>query len=142
MSRRHPPRRREAKRPQRRIRGLAPRALVTVLLCVLAGSPAVGFDSPILFPRGAPVPRAVQQFAWRVIEERCNFQSYERKQRSFWAYDAHARAADEGTVYSIKIVSDVAWKKTEPSAYVEMTIVANGHLRLTALGSSLIDCSL
>jgi hypothetical protein len=126
----------------RGIRALARIVGLVPVLSALAGSPATGFDSGVLFSRGAPVPRAVQQFAWRVIEERCNFQSYERKQRSFWAYDAHARAADEGTVYSIKIVSDVAWKKTEPSAYIEMTIVANGHLRLTALGSSLIDCSL
>lgn len=110
--------------------------------CALAASPAIGFESPVLFSRGTAVPRVVQQFAWRVIEERCNYQSYEHTQRSFWAYDAQARAADEGTVYSIKIVSDLPWKKTEPSAYIDMTIVADGHLRLTTLGSSVIGCSL
>ena len=119
-----------------RIASLAP------VLCVLAGSPALGLDSRLLFARGAPVPTAVQQFAWRVIEERCDYQSFERRQRSFWAYDARARAADEGTVYSIKIVSDVAWKKTEPPAYIEMTVVADGHLRLIALRSSIVGCSL
>jgi hypothetical protein len=117
-------------------------ALVAGVLFALAASPAAGLDSRLLFARGAPVPPAVQQFAWRVIEERCQYQSFERRQRSFWAYEASAHAAQEGTVYSIRIVSDVAWKKTEPSAYIEMTIVADGGLRLTALESSLVACSL
>jgi hypothetical protein len=110
-------------------------------LCALAASPANGVDSTLMFARGTPVPSAVQQFAWRVIEERCHYQSFERRQRSFWAYDSQARPTSEGMRYSIKIVSDVPWKKTEPSAYIEMTIVGDGHLRLTALRSSLIDCS-
>jgi hypothetical protein len=126
----------------RRPRALARIVSLVPVLLGLAGSPAIGFDSGVLFSRGTPVPKVVQQFAWRVIEERCRYQSFERKQRSFWAYDAHARATDEGTVYSIKIVSDLTWKKTEPSAYIEMTIVADGRLRLTALESSLIPCSL
>jgi hypothetical protein len=118
------------------------RVTIVAALCALAASRAVGFDSPILFARGARVPEVVEQFAWRVIEERCAYQAYERRQRSFWAYDVAARALDEGRAYSIKIVSDVAWKKTEPSAYIEMTIVADGRLRLIALASSFIDCRL
>lgn len=124
--------------------GRGSRALVRITivaaLCAFAASRAVGFDSPILFARGAHVPEVVEQFAWRVIEERCAYQAYERRQRSFWAYDVGTRALDEGRAYSIKIVSDVAWKKTEPSAYIEMTIVADGRLRLVALASSFIDC--
>jgi len=117
--------------------------LVAILLSALAGSPAFGFDSRILFARATPVPEAVQQFAWRVIEERCDYQSFERTQRSFWAYDARARGVGEGTAYTIKIVSDVAWRKNEPSAYIDMTIVAaDRQLRVTALTSSFIGCSL
>src|SRR4029450_2695374 len=117
--------------------------LVAILRAALAGSPAIGFDSRILFARATPVPEAVQQFAWRVIEERCEYQSFERTQRSFWAYDARARAVDEGTAYTIKIVSDVSWRKNEPSAYIDMTIVAaDRQLRVTALTSSFIGCSL
>jgi hypothetical protein len=111
-------------------------------LCALGASPAGAFDSPILFARGTRVPEVVQQFAWRVIEERCDYQAYERRQRSFWAYDVGASALDEGRAYSIKIVSDVTWKKTEPSAYIEMTIVADGRLRLIALASSSVGCRL
>lgn len=125
-----------------RMRALARIASLLPVLCALAGTPALGLDSRLLFARGTAVPRAVQQFAWRVIEERCDYQSFERRQRSFWAYDARAHAVDEGTAYTIKIVSDVAWKKTEPSAYIEMTIVAGGQLRLAALESSFIGCSL
>jgi len=117
-------------------RTLARITVAAALLCASAGSPAVALDSPILFARGAPVPTAVRQFAWRVIEERCDYQSWERSQRSFWAYDTRARALDEGTVYSIRILSDVAWKKAEPTAYIEMTIVADHQIRLTALTSS------
>jgi len=124
------------------IRALARIAMMAILLSALAGSPAVGLDSRILFARGTPVPGPVQQFAWRVIEERCDYQSFERIQRSFWAYDARAHAVEEGTAYTIKIVSDLAWKKTEPSAYIDMTILADRRLRLTALTSSFIDCSL
>ena len=116
--------------------------VVAVPLCTLVGPSAAALDSPILFGRGTPVPKAVQQFAWRVIEERCDYQSWERAQRSFWAYDTSARALDEATVYSIRILADVAWKKTEPTAYIEMTIVADREIRLTALTSSFIGCSL
>lgn len=118
------------------------RITIVAALCAVGASRAVGFDSPILFARGAHVPEVVEQFAWRVIEERCAYQAYERRQRSFWAYDVGARTVDGGRAYSIKIVSDVAWRKTEPSAYIEMTIVADGRLRLVALASSFIDCRL
>src|SRR5262245_63909892 len=48
------------------------------MLCGLAGFAGAPGDSRILFAAGTPVPRSVQLFAWRVIETRCNYQSYER----------------------------------------------------------------
>src|SRR4029453_18966504 len=115
-------------------------SLVTMLYA-LAGFAAAPIDSRILFPDDATVPRSVQEFAWRVIETRCNYQSYERGQRSFWAYDAQARRVGAGVVYSIGILSDLPWKKTEPPAVIEMTVVDDGHLRLTALKSSFVVCT-
>ena len=115
-------------------------SLVTAL-CALAGFAAATLDSRILFPRNATVPRSVQEFAWRVIEARCNYQSYEREQRSFWAYDAQARRVDAGVVYSISILSELPWRKTEPPAVIEMTIVDDGQMRLTALKSSFVVCA-
>jgi len=115
-------------------------SLVT-MLCALAGLAATPIDSRILFHRNAPVPRSVQEFAWRVIETRCNYQSYEREQRSFWAYDAQARRVGAGVVYSISILSELPWKKTEPPAVIEMTIVDDGRVRLTALKSSFVVCA-
>ena len=109
-------------------------------LCAVAASPAVAAASDLMFAGGTGVPAVVQQFAWRVIQERCRYQWFERRQRAFWAYDAETRETNEGTVYSIKIVSEVTWKKTEPSSYIEMVIVADGQLRLTALRSSSIEC--
>jgi hypothetical protein len=119
--------------------------IVALMLGVPALSTAVGFagvptDSRILFARDTDVPRPVQEFAWHVIETHCAYQSHERRQRSFWAYDAHARKADAGVVYSIRIVSDLTWKKTQPSAFIAMTIVDNGRLHLTSLTSSFIAC--
>jgi hypothetical protein len=67
----------------RQVRSLLP------ALCALAGFSAAPIDSGILFPGDAAVPRSVREFAWRVIETSCNYQSYERMQRSFWAYDAN-----------------------------------------------------
>jgi hypothetical protein len=96
----------------------------------------------ILFAAGAGVPRPVEQFAWRVIETRCHYQPYELGQRSFWAYDTRARRVGAALVYSIKILSEVPWEKTEPPAEIEMTIEDEGGLRLTALTSSFIDCAL
>jgi len=97
------------------------------MLCALAGL-ATPSTSRILFAGDSPVPRAVQEFAWRVIETRCNYQSYEREQRSFWAFDAQARHVDQGVVYSINILSEVSWKKREPPA-------------ITALKSSFVVCA-
>jgi hypothetical protein len=113
---------------------------LVALLCALAGFAAAPIDSRILFPRNATVPRSVQEFAWRVIETRCNYQAYEREQRSFWAYDAHARRVGAGVVYSISILSELPWRKTEPPAVIEMTVVDDGRMRLTALKSSFVVC--
>jgi hypothetical protein len=113
------------------------------LLVALSGFAGIPAPSRILFSRGAPVPPAVQQLAWRVIETHCSYQSYERYQRSFWAPDARATTVEGGTVYSIRVVSELSWKKTEPPASIEMTIVDDGQmLRLTALRSSFIVCAL
>ena len=111
------------------------------LLCVLAGFAAPPIDSRILFAGGTDVPRLVQEFAWRVIETRCNYQQYELEQRSFWAYDVQARRVDTGLVYSINILSEVPWRKTEPPAIIEMTVVDDGLMRLTALKSSFVICA-
>jgi len=86
------------------------------------------------------VPRPVQEFAWRVVETRCDYSSYERAQRSFWAYDAHARRLESGVAYSIAILSDLPWRRAVPPAVIEMTIVDDGTLRLTALRSSFVVC--
>ena len=119
------------------------RRMVSLLsmLCALTGFSAAPVDAKIMFADHAAVPPWVQEFSWRVIETRCNYQSYERRQRSFWAYDARARRIDGGVVYSIKILSDVAWKKSEPPALIEMTVVDDGGVRLTALKSSFIACA-
>jgi hypothetical protein len=60
----------------------------------LAGFMAAPVENQILFVADTVVPRPVQDFACRVIETRCNYQSFERWQRSFWAYDARARRVD------------------------------------------------
>jgi hypothetical protein len=115
-------------------------ASLVPLLFVFAAVSASPTDSKILFPRGVTVPRPVQEFAWKVIETRCNYQAHEREQRSFWAYDAHVKNVDAGTAYSISIVSELTWKKTEPPAVIEMTILHDGLIRLTALKSSFVVC--
>jgi|RhiMethySRZTD1v2_1073278.scaffolds.fasta_scaffold774356_2 hypothetical protein len=132
-------------RTRGRASALASMLTVAVVLTVPALSTAAGFDAApaearILFARGAAVPRAVQAFAWRVIETGCAYHLHERRQRSFWAYDAHARTIEAGVVYSLGIVSELTWKRTEPSAFIEMTIVDDGRLRLTSLKSSFIAC--
>jgi hypothetical protein len=120
------------------------RQIVSLALmpCALAGFSAAPVDSRILFARDTNVPQPVQQFAWRVIETRCNYQRYELEQRRFWAYDAEATKVDAGVAYSIKILSELAWKKTEPPATIEMTIEADGDTRLTALRSWFVVCTL
>jgi hypothetical protein len=132
----------EGQAPMRR-RSLTMAFMLTVLtLSVAAGCPAISAESRILFPRGTEVAPPVQEFAWRVIETRCAYQSYERQQRSFWAYDAQARKVDTGVVYSLSIASELPWKKTEPPALIEMTIVDDGRLQLASLKSSFIACEL
>jgi hypothetical protein len=126
---------------RRRISSVAPRVLSLVsVLWASAVVAAPTLDSKILFARGTGVPRAVQEFAWRVIETRCNYQAYEREHRSFWAYYAQAVRVSEGVVYSIHITSDLAWKKTEPPAFIEMTVIEDGHIRLAALKSRFVVC--
>ena len=115
--------------------------IVVLMLCALAGFAPATVDSRIVFSGDTNVPRPVREFAWRVIETRCNYQRYEREQRSFWAYDTQARKVDDEVAYSIKILSEIPWKKTEPPAFIEMTIVGGGPLRLTALRSSFVVCA-
>jgi hypothetical protein len=114
--------------------------LALVVWASAAFSPAL-LDAKVLFAVDTAVPRSVQAFAWRVIETRCSYQSYERGQRSFWVYEARATRVDAGTVYSLKILSDIQWKKTEPPAVIEMTLVDDGRVRLTALTSTFIPCT-
>ena len=128
----------EARRVGDAVRRMISLALV---LCALAGFRAGHTDARILFTIGSDVPRRVQEFAWRVIETRCNFHQYELEQRSFWAYDARARRVDAVAVYSIKILSEVPWRKWEPPAFIEMTVLDDGAMRLTALKSSFISCA-
>jgi hypothetical protein len=128
-------------------RGRGHRSLVSALslvpvLCALAGFATIPLESRILFSRGAPVPPMVQRFAWQVIETRCAYQAFERNQRSFWASEARAAAIDGQSVYSIRVVSELSWKKTEPLATIDMTIVDDGRPRLTALRSSFVTCIL
>src|SRR5262245_29528958 len=59
---------------------------LALMLCAFAGVAHAFVGSQILFARGTAVPRPVQEFAWRVIETRCNYLAYEREQRSFFAY--------------------------------------------------------
>jgi hypothetical protein len=122
--------------------GVARALGLLLLLGALAGFSGRPFESPILFPRGAAVPRPVQAFAWRVVEERCSYQSYERRQRAFWATATEASPVDGGLAYSLRILSDVPWRKTEPTAVIEMTIVDDGGLRLSAIKSSFVTCVL
>ena len=111
------------------------------MLCAWASfAVAAPADSRILFTINSAVPRSVQEFAWRVIETRCNYQPYGRELRSFWAYDARTKRVGSDVVYSISILSDLTWKKTGPPAVIEMTVVDDGRLRLMALKSSFVAC--
>jgi hypothetical protein len=114
---------------------------LALMLCALAGFSAASVDARILFAADTAVPRSVQEFAWRVIETRCNYPPYERGQRSFWAFDARARRVDAGVVYSINVLSELTRKKTEPPAVIEMTVVDDGGVRLTALKASFVVCA-
>ena len=114
---------------------------LALMLCALAGFRTAPADARILFTIGTDVPHRVQEFAWRVIETRCNFHQYELEQRSFWAYDARAKRVDAAVVYSIKVLSEVPWRKWEPPAFIEMTVLDDGAMRLAALKSSFITCA-
>ena len=126
---------------RRRVNDGVRRVASLVMLCALASfAVAAPTDSRILFARNTPVPRSVQEFAWRVIETRCNYQAYERERRSFWAYNTLAMSVGAGLGYSISILSELPWKKSEPPAFIEMTVVDDGRMRLTALKSSFVVC--
>jgi hypothetical protein len=115
--------------------------MLGLMLWALTGFAAAPGESRIQFAAHPVVPQPVQDFAWRVIETRCNYQSYELRERSFWAFSASAKRIDGGTVYSIEILSDVAWKKVEPPALIAMIVVDDGGLHLAALKSSFIACA-
>ena len=127
-----------ARRPGGAVRRLV--SLVSIL-SGLAGFVPVPTDAGILFARDTTVPPSVQEFAWRVIEKRCSYQPYEREQRSFWAYEAHTRRVAADIVYSINILSEVTWKKTEPPAIIKMIVVDDGRMRLAAMRSSFVACA-
>jgi hypothetical protein len=116
--------------------------LVTLLavLWVSVGFAHASVDSRIEFPGNTAVPRAVQEFAWRVIKTRCNYQSYEHDQRSFWAYNVKTSRSGTGVAYSIHVVSDLRWKKTDPLSTIDMTVVDDGSIRLTSLKSTFVVC--
>ena len=111
------------------------------ILCALAAVLPVPAGAHLMFSRESPVPSAVRDFAWRAIAAHCAYQAYEREQRSFWAYRTRVDRVGGATVYSIQIVSDVPWRKTDTTAYIEMTVADDGDLRLTALRSSFIRCA-
>jgi len=115
-------------------------ALLVSMLCALAAFAAAPTDSRILFAAGSNVPKPVQALAWHVIETRCNYQSFERDQRSFFAYDSRATKVGAGVIYSISIRTDLSWKRSEPPAFIDMTVVDDGGLRLAALRSSFVVC--
>jgi hypothetical protein len=127
------------------LRRAGPGAAGRLAACALVLGALAGFtpgpENPILFPARTVVPRPVQDFAWRVIETRCNYQSHERQQRSFWAYGARTRDVEGGTAYSIEILSSLSWRKTEPPAVIAMTVVDDGTLHLAALTSSFVTCA-
>ena len=117
--------------------------LAVAVAMTVAGEPsvaAVTTDSPIMFARDSAVPRPVQEFAWRVIETRCNYQGYERGQRTFWAYHTQAQKLDTGLAYSIEILSERSWKKSEPPATIQMTILDDGRLHVIGLSSTFVGC--
>jgi len=117
--------------------------LAVAVAMTVAGEPsvaAVTTDSPIMFARDSAVPRSVQEFAWRVIETRCNYQGYERGQRTFWAYHTQAQKLDTGLAYSIEILSERSWKKSEPPATIQMTILDDGRLHVIGLSSTFVGC--
>ena len=116
-------------------------ALLASALWGLVGFAPTPPESRILFPGHSHVPPAVQAYAWKMIETRCNFQRHELQQHLFWAYQVRTRPVGTGVAYSINILSEVPWKKTLPPAMIEMTVVDDGDLRLAALKSSIVVCT-
>jgi len=98
-------------------------------------------DADVLFAHDPAVPRAVQDFARNVIETRCQYQSHERAQRLFWAFRTRVRHIGQGVAYSIDVVSDVPSRKSDPPAFIEITVIDDGGIRLAALQASFIACS-
>ena len=105
-----------------------------------AGLAAATPDSRIMFARDSAVPRPVQEFAWRVVETRCNYQGYERGQRTFWAYHTQATKHDTGMAYLIEILAERSWERSEPPATIQMTILDDGRLQLIGLSSTFVGC--
>jgi hypothetical protein len=105
-----------------------------------AGLAAVSPDSRIMFARDSAVPRPVQEFVWRVIETRCDYQGYERGQRTFWAYHTQATKLDTGMAYSIDILSERSWEKSEPPATIQMRVLDDGRLHVIGLSSTFVSC--
>jgi hypothetical protein len=52
-----------------------------------------------------------------------------------------ARSAGSGIIYSINILSDLTWNKTEPPAMIKMTLIDDGGMQLMALDSSFVVCA-
>jgi hypothetical protein len=124
-----------------RTRAVANIAVLALLVCVAGASSAPWPHVKILFPRNTPVPLSVQAFAWQVIETRCNYLGYEREQRSFWAYETRATTVRAETVYWIRILSELPWKKTEPPATIDMAVaLEDGQARLAGLHSTFVVC--
>jgi hypothetical protein len=124
-----------------RIRDVARITVLALLLWALSGSAPAWPPAKIVFARNSPVPPSVQAFAWRIIETRCNYLGYEREQRSFWAYDTRATTISAETVYSIRILSELPWKKTEPPAIIDMAVALHdGRMQLAALTSTFVVC--
>jgi hypothetical protein len=105
-----------------------------------AGLAAVTPASRIMFARDSAVPRPVQEFAWRVIETRCDYQGYERAQRTFWAYHTQATRLDTSLAYSIDVLSERSWKRSEPPATIQMRILDDGRLHVIGLSSTFVGC--
>jgi hypothetical protein len=115
--------------------------VLALLVCVASASSTAWPYARILFPRNTPVPPSVQAFAWQVIETHCNDLGYERAQRSFWAYETRATTVSAETVYSIRILSELPWRKTEPPATIDMAVaLQDGQMRVAALTSTFVVC--
>jgi hypothetical protein len=112
-----------------------------VLLWGATGSSPAWPGAGILFSRNTPVPPPVQAFAWHIVETRCNYLAFEREQRSFWAYDTRATTVSAESIYSIRILSERPWQKSEPPATIDMTVALHdGQMRLAALHSTFVVC--